>query len=68
MAARKQFLGVGPADPELMKLMDERRGTRATEDELQEQRISYAYGNALESDGVTKETVRATSQSIKLIA
>ncbi len=68
MAARKQFLGVVAADPELLKLMAQCRLTRATEADLHEQRISYAYGNAMDAERVTKETVRATSQSIKLIA
>lgn len=66
MAARKQFFGAVKADPELMELMARRREKPTTEDELKEQRISYAYGNAMHVETVTKDSVRAASQSIKL--
>ena len=68
MAARKQFLGGIQADPELVALMNRRRQVATTEDELQEQRISYAYGNAMGSEGVTKDSVRASSHSVRLRA
>lgn len=68
MAARKPFLGVVAADPELLELMARRRETDTTEEELQEQRISYAYGNAMNADGVTKDSVRSASKSIRLRA
>lgn len=68
MAARKPFLGVVAADPELLELMARRRKVDATEEELQEQRISYAYGNAMNAEGVTKDSVRENSKKIKLRA
>jgi hypothetical protein len=42
MAARKQFLNTKPVDPELAKLLQAARETKVTEDELHEQRISFA--------------------------
>jgi hypothetical protein len=66
MADRKQFQNVRPPDPELVRLLDASRGRQATEDELREQRISFAFGNALNSEHITKESVRIASQKIKL--
>jgi hypothetical protein len=40
-----------------------------TEDELHEQRISFAFGNAPASaKNITKDSVRKASQQIKLLA
>ena len=66
MADRKQFMGVGPADPELMNLLDAARKKELTEEELHEQRISFAYGNALGSEEITKDSVREASRHIRL--
>jgi hypothetical protein len=68
MAERKQFLTMPPADPELLKLLDDARGQPITEHELREQRISFAFGNALEDDEITKESVREASEHIRLRA
>jgi hypothetical protein len=46
MADRKQFLGNIKANPELKKVLEASRNTQVTEEELQEQRISFAFGNA----------------------
>jgi len=37
-----------------------------TEKELHQQRISFAFGNAMNAEGVTKESVRTASNSIRL--
>jgi hypothetical protein len=37
-----------------------------TEEELHEQRISFAYGNALESDLITKDSVRRAAGKISI--
>lgn len=66
MADRKQFLESGPADPELLKLLGDARGREVSEEELQEQRISFAYGNALGAEKITKESVRRASKHIRL--
>lgn len=66
MAERKQFLNSPALDPELKALLDSARKKPVTEEQLHEQRISFAYGNALESDLITKESVRLTSSKIRL--
>ena len=67
MAARKQFLGVTSVNPKLKELLDATKGKEVTEEELHEQRVSFAFGNApVNAKLITKETVRASSQSIRL--
>jgi len=67
MADRKQFENVGTPDPELMHLLEETRHKPVSEEELREQRISFAFGNALNSDIITKESVRQASEHIRLL-
>lgn len=67
MVDRKQFLGVTEADPELMRALEATREKVVTEDELREQRISFAFGNALGSDSITKDSVRQASKHIQLL-
>lgn len=67
MADRKQFQNVTAPDPELMRLLETTRDKQVTEEELREQRISFAFGNALESEQITKESVRLASKNIKLL-
>ncbi len=68
MAERKQFINVAPADAELLRLLEETRNIAVTEEQLREQRISFAFGNAMGSDSTTKESVRHTSQHLLLRA
>lgn len=70
MADRKQFIESSPVDPELANLLRAAKEKGVTEEQLQEQRISFAFGNApADSDGtITKETVRRASESVRLIA
>lgn len=68
MADRKQFLNSEPADPELLRLLDETRNKPVSEDELREQRISFAFGNAPASaESITKESVRHASSKLRLL-
>ena len=68
MVDRKQFLNSEPADPELLRLLDETRDRSVSEDELREQRVSFAFGNApVDSVAITKESVRDASTKIKLL-
>jgi len=68
MADRKQFDNVPAPNPELTRLLDEARKKPVTEEELQEQRISFAFGNApFNSERITKDSVRLSSRSIRLI-
>jgi len=67
MADRKQFENVPAPDEELKRLLNLSRERGVTEDELQEQRISFAFGNApFGSERITRESVRLASQHIKL--
>jgi len=69
MADRKQFLiGDERADAELLALLDASRNTSVSEEDLREQRISFAFGNALNSEFITKESVRLASKKIRLLA
>jgi hypothetical protein len=69
MADRQQFSRTVEPDPELMKVLDDSRSTPVTEEELHEQRISFAYGNAPQASEalITKDSVRLASQNIKLL-
>lgn len=67
MADRKQFQNVTAPDPELVRLLDASRDNPLTEEELQEQRVSFAFGNAPESALITKDSVRLASKHIRLL-
>ncbi|KAF0227700.1 MAG: hypothetical protein FD175_2613 [Beijerinckiaceae bacterium] len=66
MAERKQFLTNMTVDPELAELVRVSRRKPVTQEELHEQRVSFAFGNALEDESVTKDSVRQTSLSARL--
>jgi hypothetical protein len=66
MADRKQFLGVAQANADLLRLLEESHERTVTEEELREQRISFAFGNALNSSRITKDSVRHSSQNVRL--
>jgi hypothetical protein len=68
MADRKQFLGVEPADPKLLRLLEESKDVVVTDEMLREQRVSFAFGNAPHSREVSKESVRQASRSMRLRA
>jgi hypothetical protein len=68
MADRKQFQNVTAPDPELMYLLEASRNKPLTEEEFQEQRVSFAFGNAPDSALITKDSVRLASKRIKLLS
>lgn len=66
MADRKQFEHVPAPDPELVRLLKE-KNRPVSEEEMREQRISFAFGNApAKAESITKDSVRHASQNIKL--
>ena len=68
MADRKQFDNIRESNPDLKRLLDEARRKPASEEELQEQRISFAFGNApIRSESITKDSVRLASKRISLM-
>ena len=67
MADRKQFFGEIKPDPRLAELLEAAAKKRVTEEELREQRISFAFGNAPASaSNITKDSVRHASKNIRL--
>ncbi len=67
MADRKQFVGDLTPNSELQRALEESRQVPVTEDELHEQRISFAFGNApVDATGITKDSVRMASRKIRL--
>jgi len=55
-------------DPELARLLEAPRHIRMTEEELCEQRISFAYGNGvLDNPAITKEGVRQAAARLALV-
>jgi hypothetical protein len=66
MAARKQFNSSLTVDADLSSLLDQARSKPVSEEELREQRVSFAFGNAPQSDLITKDSVRLASQNIRL--
>jgi len=68
MPDRKQFVGAENKNPALLKLLEQTRNKPVTEEELHEQRVSFAFGNALglATPLITKDSVRQASQNISL--
>ncbi len=66
MALRKQVAKRTKIRADLTTLIKEKRGQAVTEEELAEQRISFAFGNAMNLKHVTKDSVRTTSQRVRL--
>lgn len=66
MASRKQFETTMLPDPQLETLFERARARGVSEEELREQRISFAFGNAPPSEGITKDSVRASSKRFRL--
>lgn len=67
MPDRKQFFGEITPDPELLRALEGSRQTLVTEEELREQRISFAFGNAPANAKNTKDSVRQASEHIRLL-
>jgi hypothetical protein len=54
---------------ELRKLIELARNSRMTAEQQEEQRQSFAYGNAaFENERITRETVRRASENLKAIS
>lgn len=68
MAERKQFVKRPPENAELIELLEAAKGKEVSEDELAEQRVSFAFGNAGDAENITKDSMRAASRQIRLYA
>ena len=68
MAKRKPFLSEKKASASLLAALEKARNTVVSDDMLKEQRVSFAYGNAMDLKGITKDSVRTSSNSVRLRA
>lgn len=66
MAIRKATLRRAPPRPELERLLSAAKDHNITDAELQEQRVSFAYGNAPLDSRITKESARSAARSLRL--
>lgn len=67
MAERKSALKRAPQRPELNRLLDQAKTMVLSEEELQEQRASFVYGNAPRNSRITKESARSSTKRIRVI-
>ena len=68
MAVRKSLLHTAPERPELKRLLEAALRLEISDAQLNEQRVSFAFGNApAAAVGITKDSVRATSARNRLI-
>lgn len=67
MAERKSVASPAPSRPELESLLEDARARKITDDELREQRASFAFGNAPAGSTITKESARNASRTVRLI-
>ena len=66
MAERKSALKRAPERPHLKALLERTKSVPLTDDELQEQRASFVYGNAPKGSRITKESARKSVTSLRL--
>ena len=67
MALRKQFESNLQLKPELQHLLEEAGKREVTDEELREQRVSFAFGNApADAEDITKASVRSASESLMM--
>lgn len=66
MANRKQFLNVSQPSAALKEALERTRDHVVSDSELREQRVSFAFGNALNLDRITRDSVQRASSKILL--
>ena len=66
MPARQALFRRAPERPELEKLLEKARTTKVTDEQLMEQRVSFAYGNAPEGSKITKDSARRAANRMRL--
>lgn len=67
MADRKQFQTNLVVTPRMKRLLGAARKREVSEETLREQQVSWVYGNALDSELITKESAREACQRIRLV-
>jgi hypothetical protein len=66
MAERKSASGRAPERPHLQALLEHAKTVIVTDEQLQEQRASFVYGNAPRDSRITKESARKAVQQIRI--
>jgi hypothetical protein len=66
MAERKSALRRAPDRPELQKKLERAKSIVMTEEQLQEQRVSFVYGNAPEGSKITRDSARRATQHLRI--
>ena len=66
MAERKSALRRAPDRPELQKKLERAKTIVVTDEQLQEQRVSFVYGNAPEGSKITKDSARRATQHLRI--
>jgi hypothetical protein len=66
MAARQSVLKPAPARPVLDRLVAASIKAGVTNDQLQDQRVSFAYGNAPKGSRITKDSARKAAYTIRI--
>ncbi|MBZ9818649.1 hypothetical protein [Mesorhizobium sp. CA4] len=67
MAERKSALKRAPARPELNEKLEKAKKQVITEEQLQEQRASFVYGNAPKGSRITKESAIKATKHIRVV-
>ena len=66
MAERKAALKRAPERPELMKLLEKAKKVVVTDEQLEEQRASFVYGNAPKGSRITKESAQKSVKRFRV--
>lgn len=66
MAERKSALKRAPARPALQALLEQAKTVVVTDEQLQEQRASFVYGNAPHGSRITKESAKDSTRRIRV--
>ena len=66
MSVSRQFLRQPATDQELLELLERAKASTITEEQLHEQRVSFAFGNAPDSKYITKDSVRHAAKHLRL--
>ena len=68
MAERKSALRRAPDRPKLQALLERAKTVTLTDEQLQDQRASFVYGNAPKGSRITKESARISVKRIRVTA
>ncbi len=66
MAERKSALKRAPARPELERKLALAKTVVLTDEQIQEQRASFAYGNAPKGSRITKESAKRATKHLRV--